>query len=125
VVFSGVTFINVIIFDLIEGVCDYIRRTNHVYKVRNVAPIQWLQYTVHVKLFPTIKVLCFTLVLPGICLCGAYFGCLLHFFRVELSKLLLLLANLFRLQARSSVYTKTYTGYTICPSKLFRIPPAI
>ena len=42
----------------IQGDCGYIPSTNHVYRMCNVAAILWLQYTVHVKLFPIINTSC-------------------------------------------------------------------
>lgn len=49
----------IIIFNItfIQNIYNYIPGTNHVSKVYNVVPILWLQYMVHVMLFPMTNIL--------------------------------------------------------------------
>jgi hypothetical protein len=45
----------VIIF--MQGIYSYIPETNHVYRVYNVAALQYLQFMTHVMLFPELNLL--------------------------------------------------------------------
>ena len=49
-------FIIIIIYHLMQCICNYMLEANHISRV---ADTLWLQYTVHVMLFPMINVLYF------------------------------------------------------------------
>jgi len=47
----------IFIITFIQNIYNYIPGTNHVSRVYNVVPVLWLQYMVHVMLYPMTSIL--------------------------------------------------------------------
>jgi hypothetical protein len=49
-----------------QGIDNYIPKTNHIFRVYNLVSVLYLQFVVHVMLFPVINVSYFTLLLSEV-----------------------------------------------------------
>ena len=60
-----------------QGIYNYIPKTNHVSRIYSDAAMFWIQLTVRAMLFPMVNVCTFILVLSEVYAQCALYGCLL------------------------------------------------
>jgi hypothetical protein len=61
-----IIIIIILVIAFMQGIYNYVRETDHVYRVYSVAAVLYLQFVLHVMLFRTLNMLCtFTSALPA------------------------------------------------------------
>jgi hypothetical protein len=75
-----IIIINIVIFVItfVQGIYNYIPERNYVSRLCSVTAVLYLQFMLHVMLFPMFNMFCTcTLALPAVCVCSAQYGCFL------------------------------------------------